>query len=86
MNSTVTSQDKDYLKVTKELLAGCFFIPAESIADDADISALSDVDSLTFELIVLEAEKYIGHEVDPIALLDMQTVADMAALLQKECQ
>ncbi|MCF7647193.1 hypothetical protein KQ944_17790 [Bacillus subtilis] len=82
----MTDKATDYLQATKNILAGCLFIPAESIADDASISSLSDVDSLTFELIVLETEKFIGHEADPIALLDMQTVQDMAALLQKECQ
>lgn len=76
----------DYLQITRELLSGCLFIPAETIPADADISTLSDIDSLTFELIVLETEKFIGQEVDPIALLDMRTVKDMAELLAKAHQ
>ncbi|MDM7852264.1 acyl carrier protein [Pseudochrobactrum kiredjianiae] len=76
----------DYMQITREILAGCLFIPAETIAEDADINSLSDIDSLTFELIILETEKFIGQEVDPIALLDMRTVKDMAELLKKARQ
>lgn len=76
----------DYLQTTREILAGCLFIPADTIPEDADINSLSDIDSLTFELIVLETEKLIGQEVDPIALLDMRTVKDMAELLKQARQ
>ncbi|MDR2310752.1 MAG: phosphopantetheine-binding protein [Brucellaceae bacterium] len=76
----------DYLQATREILAGCLFIPADTIPEDADINSLSDIDSLTFELIVLETEKFIGQEVDPIALLDMRTVKDMAELLKQAHQ
>lgn len=73
-----------YLAKAKEILSGSLFIPAQNIPDNADISSLGELDSLTFELIVLEIEKNIGREADPIALLELRTVNDIAILLQEE--
>lgn len=72
-----------YIEKAKSILSGCLFIPVESIADDADIGSIGEMDSLSFELIVMEIEKNIGHEVDPVALLEMQSVTDLADLLSK---
>lgn len=77
-------QKRDYLAQAKNILAGCLFIPVETISDTADIVSLGELDSLSFELIVMEIEKAIGHEVDPIVLLEMQSVTDLAELLRKE--
>ncbi|WOC14648.1 acyl carrier protein [Pseudochrobactrum sp. MP213Fo] len=65
----------------KKLLSGCLFIPEEHIDENAELSSLAEIDSLTFELIVMELEKRLGHEVDPIALLEMRSVKDIATLL-----
>ncbi|KAB2672665.1 acyl carrier protein [Brucella intermedia] len=78
------SHEDNFVVEAKNILAGCLFIPAETIPDSADIGSLGELDSLTFELIVLEIEKHIGRQVDPIALLEMQSVADLAELLRKE--
>lgn len=67
----------------KELLSGCLFIPVESIKDNSDITALGELDSLTFEMIVMEIEKHIKREVDPVKLLEMQSVKDLALMLEK---
>jgi len=72
----------DYVERAKDILSGCLFIPKESIQTDADISSLGELDSLTFELVVLEIEKGLGHEVDPVELLEMRSVKDLAQLLQ----
>lgn len=74
----------DAMLQAKNILAGCLFIPVNKISDTADIGSLGELDSLTFELIVMEVENQIGREVDPIALLEMQSVKDLAELLGKE--
>lgn len=71
------------IEQAKELLSGCLFIPKETIADNAKISALAEIDSLTFEMIVLEVEKLTQREVDPVKLLELNTVEDLAQLLEK---
>lgn len=72
-----------YLNKSKEILSGSLFIPVNSISDEADIISLGELDSLSFELIVIEIEKSIGHEANPIALLELRTVKDIALLLQE---
>lgn len=74
----------NYMEQAKDILSGCLFIPKESIETSADISSLGELDSLTFELIVLEIEKNLGHEVDPVELLEMRSVKDLAQLLQNQ--
>lgn len=69
------------LDKARTILAKCLFIPEDSIRADADIASLGKIDSLTFELIVLEVENVSGREVDPIQLLEMESVADLARIL-----
>ncbi len=76
--------ETDYLNQAKEILSGCLLIPKDNIPANADINALGSIDSLTFELIALEIEESLGHVVDPIALLEMRSVEDLARLLKNE--
>ncbi|HEY4254060.1 MAG TPA: acyl carrier protein [Roseomonas sp.] len=71
------------LDAAKDILASCLFVPREKIADDVNIDAIAELDSLTFEMIVLEIEKHTGREVDPMRMLDMRTVRDLADLLEQ---
>lgn len=73
----------EYLFKAKEILSGCLFIPIEKISDDASLSDIQQMDSLTFESIITEVETFVGHEVDPVDLLDLASVKDLANLLQK---
>ena len=65
----------------KEILATCLFVPADSIADDAVITDIKSIDSLAFETIMLEVEERTGRDVDPIKMLELSTVADLAGML-----
>lgn len=69
------------LEEAREILAGCCFIPKEKIDPDADIGTIGEMDSLTFEMIVLEIEQRLGRAVDPMQLLEMRSVRDLAAIL-----
>jgi acyl carrier protein len=71
------------LDIAKGILADCLFIPRERVTDDMDIKSLAELDSLTFEMIVLEVEKRTGAELDPIVLLNMRTVKDLAKVLDQ---
>jgi acyl carrier protein len=71
------------LEKAKSILSGALFIPIEKIKDDASINSLDELDSLSFEIIIMELEKYLGHEADPIKLLEMHSVKDLAAILEE---
>ncbi|MBJ6134423.1 acyl carrier protein [Ochrobactrum sp. Q0168] len=71
------------LDKARAILAKCLFIPEESILPEADISSLGKIDSLTFELIVLEVENVSGRDIDPVRLLEMRSVGDLARLLDR---
>jgi acyl carrier protein len=72
----------DFLYEAKKILSGSLFIPIEKIADDADINATHEIDSINFALIVVEIEGFLKTEVDPLLLLEMRTVRDLANILQ----
>lgn len=76
----------DYTLKAKEILSGCLFIPIDKIPDDATINDIKPLDSLAFELIVLEIESFLQKEVDPMDLLELSSVKDLAAILEKEHQ
>lgn len=69
------------IEAVKQILATAFFIPAESIKDDDQISSLKGMDSLSFEALILELERLTGREPDPVKLLGAQTVADLAGIV-----
>ncbi|MEN3929909.1 acyl carrier protein [Microvirga sp. W0021] len=73
----------DYIDEAKDILSGCLFIPKEKISDDADIHSVKGLDSLSFETIILEIERRTGREVDPVELLQMNSVKDLARLLER---
>jgi len=71
------------LETIKTIIARAFFIPADAIADDADIAEIKGMDSLTFEALMLEIEEATGQEPDPVALMDVRTVADLARMIEE---
>ena len=73
--------DKRALDEAKSILSGSLFIPVEKIDDDATINSIGELDSLNFELIVLQIEERTGRDVDPVRLLEMRSVKDLAAFL-----
>lgn len=71
------------LEQAKELLSGCLFISKDAISDDANISEIGELDSLRFEMIVMEIERITQRDADPVELLEMRSVKDLAALLEQ---
>lgn len=74
--------EMDAINAAKSIVARCLNIPVETIDDQAEISSVAELDSVSFEQIALEVEKRIGHTVDPIKLLAMRSIKDLAALLE----
>ncbi|WP_300728296.1 acyl carrier protein [Pseudomonas sp.] len=72
----------DYMFEAKKILSGSLFVPIEKIDDDADINAAHEIDSINFALIVVEIEEFLKAEVDPMELLEMRTVRDLANILE----
>lgn len=69
------------LIIAKQILAAAFFVPVERIADDDAISDVKPLDSLAFEALILELEDQTGKEIDPVSLLELKTVRDLARLI-----
>jgi len=73
----------DYMEEAKDILSGCLFIPKQKIDDNAEIHSIKGLDSLSFETIILEIEKRTGRPVNPVSLLEMHSVGDLARLLKQ---
>ncbi|MDR2871274.1 MAG: acyl carrier protein [Xanthomonadaceae bacterium] len=76
----------DHLYEAKKILSGCLFVPIEKIGDDADINSVHQIDSLNFSMIVMEVENLIRAEVDPLEVLELRTVKDLARILERHVQ
>jgi len=71
------------LETAKEILARALFVHKDRIGDDAALSEVKPLDSLAFEALVLELEEKTGKEVDPVDLLGIRTVRDLAGFIDK---
>lgn len=76
------SQADDALGIAREILARVLYVPVESIEHGASISDIKPLDSLSFEALILELEEVSGRDVDPVSLIDLKTVKDLADLLK----
>ena len=73
----------NYMLEAKKILAKALNVEVEKIPDSATLHDLEQFDSLTFEKLVLEIQRFLGHEIDVLELLKMHSVEDLAALLAK---
>ncbi|MEN3930058.1 acyl carrier protein [Microvirga sp. W0021] len=75
---------KNYIDEAKEIISVSLFIPKEDIDENATIHAIKGLDSLSFETLVLELEKRLGRHVRAVELVKLQSVKDLAALLESK--
>ncbi|WHT44433.1 acyl carrier protein [Ochrobactrum sp. SSR] len=66
----------------KKILAESLFVPVEKISDDASINDVKELDSLSFEALLLEVEEITDREIDPIKIMQIKTVRDLADLIE----
>ncbi len=72
----------DSLLETRNIFSRALFIPAESISANDVLLELKGMDSLAFETIVVEIEDATGCEIDVAQAVGVETVADLAQLLE----
>lgn len=68
----------------KQIISRALSIPVDQIPDDGKISDIGQLDSLSFEKLVIELEKTIGHEVNPVSLLELRSVKDLTNILKSK--
>lgn len=74
----------DYLDKSREILSRCLSIPIDQIQPESSLEQLKPtLDSVTFANIMMEVERFVQKEVPVTEWLDLATVADLAAILQK---
>lgn len=71
------------LEMAKDILSACLFIEPENVTDEANLNDLGINDSLTFELLIGEIEEKTGKPVDPVKLLEINSVSDLVQFLEK---
>lgn len=71
------------LHEAKEILAGCLFVPIEHIGDDVSMQSIKELDSLSFTAIATELEERMGRPIDPVDLIRLRTVRDLAGLIER---
>ena len=65
----------------RRLIAESLLIPESSIHADDELAQLKNIDSLTFEMILVAIETETGRVIDPMDLMQIKTVADLARLM-----
>lgn len=71
------------MQEAKEILSGCLFVPIERIGDDVSMQSIKELDSLSFAAITVELEDRVGREIDPVDLIKLRTVRDLAGLIER---
>ncbi|MDH5855735.1 acyl carrier protein [Lampropedia aestuarii] len=71
------------LAAIQRIISESLLIPADSISEDDLIVNLKNIDSLSFEMIVVSIENETDKLIDPDNLLRIKTVKDLALLLEQ---
>ncbi|MEJ5030410.1 MULTISPECIES: acyl carrier protein [unclassified Comamonas] len=69
------------LAAIQRIIAESLLIPAQSIHLEDPIASLRNIDSLSFEMIIVAMETESGQAIDPVSLMPAKTVGDLADLL-----
>jgi acyl carrier protein len=67
----------------KDILSGCLFVPVDRIGDDVSLQSIKELDSLSFAAIATELEERLGRPMDPVDLIRLRTVRDLAGLIER---
>jgi acyl carrier protein len=73
--------DSSDCSAARHVLAGALGIPRSLIGDQELLSALIE-DSLVREVVIMQAEDYLGHEIERDRFCRLRTVSDLAAFLK----
>ncbi|SQI42184.1 Phosphopantetheine attachment site [Leminorella richardii] len=77
----------DYLQQSKTILSNCLSVPVDRIEADSTLEQLKPgLDSVTFASMMMEVERLLKKEVPAAQWLDLETAADLAAILERNWQ
>jgi acyl carrier protein len=68
----------DDLIIAKTVLSNALFVSVDWIQEETEIGSIAVLDSLSFEAMTLEIERSLGKEIDPVKLVGVKTVRDLA--------
>ncbi|THU01948.1 acyl carrier protein [Lampropedia puyangensis] len=71
------------LPTIQRIISESLLIPADRIALENPIAGLHNIDSLSFEMIIVAMEAESGKSIEPENLMPLKTVGDLADLLNK---
>lgn len=69
------------LAAIQRIISESLLIPAQSIHLEDPIASLRNIDSLSFEMIIVAMETESDQTIDPVSLMPAKTVGDLADLL-----
>lgn len=67
----------------KEILAKAMFVSLDRFEDDTDFRRMPEMDSLSFEALILEIETRVGRDIDLTKLINVRTVRDLSDLMNE---
>lgn len=80
-HSSPNTMSHPQLAAIQRIISESLLIPAQSIHLEDPIAGLRNIDSLSFEMIIVAMETDSGHAIDPVSLMPAKTVGDLADLL-----
>jgi acyl carrier protein len=65
----------------RELVAQALEVDPDTIAGEARIAELKGFDSLAYERLVAATEEELGRDLEPLAMVSVETVADLGRII-----
>ena len=75
--------DEDGLALARGLLAKALELDESEIGRDAQIVELPGFDSLAYERLVASVEDHLDRDLDPLMMVSIDTVSDLADALSQ---
>ena len=76
----------DHLSDARKLLAEALDVEVDEVAADASMQTLDAWTSLGHMRLMLALEETVGRELDPVVIVEIVTVTDIAAILEQRQQ
>ncbi|WP_337659947.1 acyl carrier protein [Anderseniella sp. Alg231-50] len=81
MNKVSDVTDKDGLILARKLLAAALELDEDKIEPQSQIVELPGFDSLAYERLVASVEDHLDRDLDPLMMVSIDTVSDLAIAL-----
>jgi acyl carrier protein len=76
--------DKDGLALARRMLAAALELDEGEIEPQSQIVELPGFDSLAYERLVASVEDHLNRDLDPLMMVSIDTVSDLANALAKD--